>query len=1034
MYGFHSFLRSHLLRTITIGTLIPCMGFSAIPPGWWYDGDVPVIAPNDASDPENNHGVANIGQAKWVAKNALDALREVLPDMADQVEGDLVGAGKPITSWDPPVTQTEKDAQRAPLLIGQLKAISAPFYNRIHAVAPQWLASERAYYEMPDTGTFYPWTATTDDDSNKAPATIGQLKAVFSLDFGADRETGADADDLSDLWEWAVVNASGTDDWTGIGQINRDNAEQARTDTAASAKVPGKPGNKDGDDLKDYEDADPDDVVVNWRKAPESSYVLVDLGLPPEGSSGTTVPWIYSLSEAGDVMASRNRLGDWPGGDGAAGTEYFETYVWRSIEGTWSGALPMPEKLRGVGTAIDGDGNVYGSGFTGLGEDQAGPGITPVSVRWMKNSTGWDSALTDDGGGAGTAFSSRSDTMTGVPGIFNYLSPLFGENGRFVTEGSTASVEVRRAGFPAVLLQRSEESIASNVVLKGEPSGWHVAVWDEETPELIAERSELRRLTPAGLEDVVDIPLGPDARRITNLASIAPELLPIHDGDSMSSPVTTILVWSDDKAAGGKEVRVGSRMGETGELTWTTSKKDAAKRISGKINARGEGLDGTRLWRNAKWHTLTEFIPAGVSGWSGATGLDINSEGCILISAGSGSSRKLGLLLPVSIWDVREHDDAFGGVEDPTDDVQVKDWDGKSQMVDTNVAWILAHRSADDAAPRMPQLVVKVPHLPLTMSLQAKMRINYKRGNSRSAPAGTPPDLVKIPSSGNFETVYNGKWEAWMHYEITDPLSFDPPMPFFGGDAVMTYKVFKSGAQMGGERNIQFRIGGQNPEPQKAKAYIESLPDAGPGGSVWFSYAICKSETADLNGEGSRYNQFYRLPYNRTKVAKPTWNYDDKSTPGGYGMFSVTGNTSSATADIPREQIWNWRKNAVAGVALIGVKRTIANTWMTQQKNANNANGVALPPVTVGTVTFAEGTARTMVDAVTMKAYNGASSAPAGVVDGDGAVPGFIIDPQHGGHYCYWKNGAGWALSRYNAPRGDAKSFNYVKRVCGEVE
>ena len=51
---------------------------------------------------------------------------------------------------------------------------------------------------------------------------------------------------------------------------------------------------------------------------------------------------------------------------------------------------------------------------------------------------------------------------------------------------------------------------------------------------------------------------------------------------------------------------------------------------------------------------------------------------------------------------------------------------------------------------------------------------------------------------------------------------------------------------------------------------------------------------------------------------------------------------------------------------------------MAQQRNADNANGVALPNHTVRSVTFAEGTNRTMESAVTIKLYNGASRAPSG--------------------------------------------------------
>ncbi|HUP81657.1 MAG TPA: hypothetical protein VM260_24105, partial [Pirellula sp.] len=173
----------------------------------------------------------------------------------------------------------------------------------------------------------------------------------------------------------------------------------------------------------------------------------------------------------------------------------------------------------------------------------------------------------------------------------------------------------------------------------------------------------------------------------------------------------------------------------------------------------------------------------------------------------------------------------------------------------------------------------------------------------------------------------------------------------------------------------------------------------------------------------------------RIDAGRPLWGNDGGTTPGGYGMFQVTGTAADSTANIPRQQFWNWQENASGGLAILSSKQAIADAWMTQQKNANNANGTALPNLTISNVTFAENTNRTMVSAVTMKAFNGASAASTGFTDVEGAVTGFIIDPQSGGHFCYWKNSAnGWALSRYNNPPAGINPFNYVLRVCTEVE
>jgi hypothetical protein len=189
------------------GVLAMVGGVNAAPPSWWSSADQPVI---DPAAEVNNYGMANIGQAKWMAKRALGALRATQPATADAIEAELVGMGKPIASWDAPTTQEQRDAQRAPLLIGQLKAIAAPFYSELHEASPIWLEAELVTNQTKDgsdSQNYFPWTSIATDDSNKACATIGQLKAVFSLRF----ETlvlDADGDEIPDAWEQMLIEQS----------------------------------------------------------------------------------------------------------------------------------------------------------------------------------------------------------------------------------------------------------------------------------------------------------------------------------------------------------------------------------------------------------------------------------------------------------------------------------------------------------------------------------------------------------------------------------------------------------------------------------------------------------------------------------------------------------------------------------------------------------------------------------------------------------------------------------------------------------
>ena len=178
------------------------------PPAWWSDGVPPVIT----GTPENNGGPANIGQAKWMVSEALRALDNAVPAIATQVRADL--AGTPPNHADRIIDLTVPDPkdnvwiekQKAPLLIGQLKAISAPFYIRLDAINATWLTDERTATGTNHPDSIFPWTSETTDDANHAIATIGQLKAAFSLRFEDLTIEDSDGDGLPDAWETSFIS------------------------------------------------------------------------------------------------------------------------------------------------------------------------------------------------------------------------------------------------------------------------------------------------------------------------------------------------------------------------------------------------------------------------------------------------------------------------------------------------------------------------------------------------------------------------------------------------------------------------------------------------------------------------------------------------------------------------------------------------------------------------------------------------------------------------------------------------------------
>jgi len=197
-------------------TSSPCL--YGADPAWWSAG-----SPAPVSGTAAPLALANVGQAKYMAKRALDALRVYDPATAAAIEADLVGAGKPIPTWAIPTPgSAAQKAHMGVLNVGQLKALADPFYTRLHAVAPAWLAAQRSTNGTQDTAVpsyIFPWTSGGTDDSNKAFASVGQLKAVFALRFEAD----AGSNGMPDLWEIAVFGSSGIDqnaDYDGDGATN----------------------------------------------------------------------------------------------------------------------------------------------------------------------------------------------------------------------------------------------------------------------------------------------------------------------------------------------------------------------------------------------------------------------------------------------------------------------------------------------------------------------------------------------------------------------------------------------------------------------------------------------------------------------------------------------------------------------------------------------------------------------------------------------------------------------------------------------
>ncbi len=175
-------------------------------PAWWETRGVISTAP------AANLAPANIGQAKHMAAMALAKLQERLPAASHQaLQADVALIVN--LSLPDPLPPGYYETQRAVLLNGQLKAIAKPFYDHLRTHDATWLDNAMTAGNLvvmepgsnPPTPSPYPWSKATTDDANRAPATLGQLKAVFSLPLETvpSMDLDSDGDGVTDSEEYA---------------------------------------------------------------------------------------------------------------------------------------------------------------------------------------------------------------------------------------------------------------------------------------------------------------------------------------------------------------------------------------------------------------------------------------------------------------------------------------------------------------------------------------------------------------------------------------------------------------------------------------------------------------------------------------------------------------------------------------------------------------------------------------------------------------------------------------------------------------
>ncbi|MGC6455322.1 MAG: Ig-like domain-containing protein [Coraliomargaritaceae bacterium] len=194
-------------------------------PAWWYKASAPDSGFIDATLPElnvDNKAPLSVGQLQHIAAEAREELAIVLAPVG--------GAG---TAIDTLVGNfSVSDPSRLALAaIGQLKSVSAPFFDRFAEVGfapgdPGWPPALILDAGEDDPAPRYPWLHDTGPDS-LAPAAIGQAKHLFSWDLRSwvaeDSENSGIGDGLPDWWEiyhFGNLQRGPDDDPDGDGMKN----------------------------------------------------------------------------------------------------------------------------------------------------------------------------------------------------------------------------------------------------------------------------------------------------------------------------------------------------------------------------------------------------------------------------------------------------------------------------------------------------------------------------------------------------------------------------------------------------------------------------------------------------------------------------------------------------------------------------------------------------------------------------------------------------------------------------------------------
>jgi len=409
------------------------------------------------------------------------------------------------------------------------------------------------------------------------------------------------------------------------------------------ARPDATPDDLDGDGLSNNLDAVPDDPEINWQRTPETRYV-----------------WIEQVNKTGATAVSKHGHILFPStNSGSSNLSNLQvlwdsnTSAWVNLIGasSWSGSGfesgNTPDVFDAEWMHIDDmndDGMVIGR------SDMIGP-YHPVSwvlasaiMKWQKT---------------GTASDQYADPIYIVPG-FEYVDPwndlekVLVDNvnnvPRIANDGTVTAVSyfVEAGNLPVKTEWVASDAHVANH--SNQMTAWALfdMDWDIDyyagavigaTGGLLVEHH------PHIPKTILHYRNGANVESLEGLLANTDH--GITDTDISKIPATSespeSRIWFSVNQSNGDSVFIEKRTGGSGVSRWHQPPSMAEGAI--RVNARGEAITATKLWRNGQYTDLNELAtkPETVTI---TQAIDLASNGLILVTADDDGVTKTGLLLP----------------------------------------------------------------------------------------------------------------------------------------------------------------------------------------------------------------------------------------------------------------------------------------------------------------------------------------------------------------------------------------------------